>query len=124
MFASSSPTMRVLPLVLFAALALSACDTNDEICPIEGTAPATATSTVTVDYVGQLEDRIIFDQGICSSFRLDGVITGFREGIVGMIPGEEKVFVVPPEKGYGSAPQDGIPANSTLTFTVRLRSVR
>lgn len=120
--------MRLAVLALLLALPLSSCDVfggSDEPCPIEGSSPATPISTVTVDYVGQLASSgAVFDEGLCSTFDLQNVIDGFREGIVGMRPAEAQfTFTVPPEKGYGSLDLPGIPANSTLIFTVRLRSV-
>lgn len=47
------------------------------------------------------------------------VIPGFKNGIIGMIPGETKAIIVPPGEGY---PQDHELGQSTLIFQVRLLS--
>ena len=111
--------MRLRPALLFSALLLlSACDSADEEIEV-----ATATSTVTVAYEGRLDDGTVFDSSPRATFNLQRVIVGFREGIVGMREGETKTIVVPPEKGYGANPPDGIPPNATLTFEVELIEV-
>ena len=69
--------MTRLLLVLPLLLVLAACDANDDV--------VTATSTVTVNYVGRLEDGSIFDQGQNATFNLQGVIPGFRSGMLGKI---------------------------------------
>ena len=94
-----------------------------------GTA-ATATSTVTVQYVGALYDTgEVFDsswgQAKLQPFDLGGgVIPGFSQGIAGMKVGGRREIVIPPDLGYGAAgapPQ--IPANATLVFVVDLKKV-
>ncbi len=115
--------MRLVPLALLAVLALSACDTYQEPCLVSGSDPATANSTVYVKYIGKLEDDTVFDQSVCARFELQTLIPGFRDGVVGMKPGEEKILTIPPEEGYGSAQQGLIPPNSTLLFAVKLLSV-
>lgn len=45
------------------------------------------------------------------------VIPGFRQGIIGMVPGETHVIVVPPELGY---PSDQPLGGTTLVFEVNL----
>lgn len=109
-----------LSLLLALALILAACDSADDEPVV-----AEADSVVTVDYVGQLEDGTVFDQGRGVTFALGQVIPGFRDGIVGMRVGERKTIVVPPEEGYGERGVPGrIPPNATLTFNVTLRAVR
>lgn len=112
-----------LPLLILLALAISACDTADDPCEIRGSAPADSTSTVSIDYLGQIKDGPVFDQRYCFRAELNTFIEGFREEVVGMVPGEEKTFEVPPEKGYGAIQVGPIPPNSTLVFAVRLRHV-
>ncbi|GAB5537199.1 MAG: hypothetical protein Rubg2KO_34480 [Rubricoccaceae bacterium] len=114
--------MRVFPLVLLFALLVSACDTADP-CEIRGSNPAAATSDVSIDYRGQLENGTVVDEQYCFEANLSTFVEGFQEGVVGMVPGEEKVITVPPEKGYGAVQRGPIPPNSTLIFAVRLRSV-
>ena len=124
--------MRALPLLSLAcALALAACERSPE-SPLDAASTEYAssdrvvpTSTVTVDYVGTLADGTEFDAGSGVTFPLGGVVPGFRDGLVGMAPGETRTFDVPPEEGYGArgAPP-AIPPTATLTFTVTVREVR
>ena len=105
-----------LAFVLLAALALSACDTADDV--------ARATDTVTVAYEGRLEDGTVFDRSDRATFPLQRVIPGFRDGIVGMRVGESKTITVPPEQGYGAAGLPPvIPPNATLIFDVTLLAI-
>ena len=111
--------MRFVPLVFL--LALAACDAP---CQVAESGTASSNSTVTVDYVGTLDDGTEFDRGSCVEFSLLRVVPGFREGITGMDVGDEKTFTFGPEKGYGNAPPPGIPAGANLTFAVKLYQVR
>ena len=115
--------MRRLSLLLLLALTVAACDSSEDDV-------ARADSTVTVAYEGRLADGTVFDRRSSASFSLQGVVPGFRDGIVGMRVGESRTFDVPPELGYGSTPRydrEGnlvIPPNSTLTFDVTLLDVQ
>jgi len=100
---------------------------------IKGTGPtATATSTVTVQYVGVLYDTgkqfdasWDDDSGQPTSFSLaGGVIQGWTEGIPGMRVGGRRELIIPPSLGYGktgSPPK--IPPNATLVFVIDLHSI-
>jgi len=98
---------------------------------IVGTGPAaTASSTVTVQYVGVLyQNGKQFDaswndgSGQPVSFPLSGVIKGWQEGIPGMRVGGRRELIIPPSLGYGAAAQSKIPANSTLVFVIDLHAV-
>lgn len=76
--------------------------------------------TISVNYVGKLEDGTIFDTsvkevaveaGIYIQMRNYDLLTftigegqmikGFDEGVVGMQVGEEKTLTIPPEEAYG-----------------------
>jgi FKBP-type peptidyl-prolyl cis-trans isomerase len=105
---------RLLPLALL--LVVAACDTSDPTV-------ASANSTVTIAYEGRLLDGTVFDRSNLATFNLRNTIRGFRDGVTGMMEGETKTFQVAPEDGYGSTPRPGIPANSTLEFTVELFEV-
>jgi FKBP-type peptidyl-prolyl cis-trans isomerase len=84
---------------------------------------------VRVYYVGQLDDKSIFDKAISGDgfefkFGEDDVIQGWNLGMKGMKVGGKRRIVVPPEFAYGpEGKEPKIPPNSTLTFTVELRDV-
>jgi peptidylprolyl isomerase len=98
---------------------------------IKGTGPAaTASSTVSVQYVGVLyKGGKQFDaswddgSGAPVSFPLSGVIKGWQQGIPGMKVGGRRELIIPPSLAYGSTAQAKIPANSTLVFVIDLHSV-
>lgn len=98
---------------------------------IKGTGPAaTASSTVTVQYVGVLyKNGKQFDaswndgSGAPVSFPLSGVIKGWQQGIPGMRVGGRRELIIPPSLAYGSTAQAKIPANSTLVFVIDLHGV-
>ncbi len=52
------------------------------------------------------------------------VIKGWDIGILGMSIGGERRLIIPPSMAYGSKKLDGIPANSTLTFDVKLLEIK
>jgi peptidylprolyl isomerase len=97
---------------------------------------ATATSTVTVQYVGVLYKggKTPFDsswaRGEPAQFSLTGVVPGFTQGIGGttgvppMNVGGRRIIIMPAALGYGAAGQPPtIPANSPLVFVVDLKSI-
>lgn len=95
---------------------------------------ATATSAVTVQYVGVLyKNGTPFDsswsRGQAAQFSLTGVVKGFTQGIGGtsgvapMKVGGRRIMILPASLGYGSTAQGSIPANSPLVFVVDLKSI-
>jgi peptidylprolyl isomerase len=99
---------------------------------IKGTGPvATATSTVTVQYVGVLykggkQFAASWDDGSGqpTSLPLSGVIKGWEQGIPGMRVGGRRELIIPPNLGYGAAGSPPkIPANATLVFVIDLHGV-
>lgn len=84
--------------------------------------------TVVVNYKGTLTDGTEFDnsysRGEPLSFRLDGVIPGWTEGLKHIKKGGKIKLVIPPELAYGKTGVPGIPANSTLVFDVELLDVK
>ena len=98
-------------------------------------APATPTSTVSVQYVGTLlKNGTIFDSswkngGKPISFPLTGVVPGFTQGIGGagkvapMRVGGRRIMIFPASLGYGAQANGPIPANSSLVFVVDLTKV-
>ena len=96
--------------------------------------PATATSTVTVQYAGVLyKNGKAFDsswsRGQPAQFSLAQVVKGFTQGIAGssgvppMKVGGRRIIIMPASLGYGAQAQGPIPANSPLVFVVDLKKV-
>lgn len=52
------------------------------------------------------------------------VISGWDIGIAGMQVGGERRLTIPAKLAYGSQSLPGIPANSTLTFDVKLLEIK
>ena len=93
-------------------------------------AEAAANDTVTVDYIGTLEDGVKFDssldRGEPFSFILGSgkVIQGWEQGIQGMKVGEKRKLTIPPELAYGEqGVGDIISPNATLIFEVELLGI-
>ena len=95
--------------------------------PGAGEAPKDS-DTVVVNYKGTLTDGTEFDnsytRGEPLSFRLDGVIPGWTEGLKHIKKGGKIKLVIPPALAYGKTGVPGIPANSTLVFDVELLDVK
>ncbi|HEY9721185.1 MAG TPA: FKBP-type peptidyl-prolyl cis-trans isomerase [Oscillatoriaceae cyanobacterium] len=91
---------------------------------------AKAGDTVVVNYTGWLTDGTKFDSSLDRnqpfSFTLGKgeVIKGWDEGVAGMVVGEKRKLVVPPDLGYQDHAMGPIPANSTLIFEVELLDVK
>ena len=88
-------------------------------------AKPTAVDKVTVNYEGKLIDGKIFDSSYERhepiDFTLNEVIPGWTEGVALMKPGEEFLFFIPPDIGYGVRGAGGdIPPNAALIFKVEL----
>ena len=85
------------------------------------------TDKVNVHYHGTLIDGTVFDSSVDRgepiSFPLNGVITGWQEGLQLMKVGEKFKFVIPAELAYGARATGSIPPNSTLIFEVELLDV-
>lgn len=93
----------------------------------EGDSPS-ATDMVTVHYAGWLTDGSMFDasyqRGVTASFPLNGVISGWTEGLQLMKPGAKFVFEIPYDLAYGEAGRPPvIPASADLIFLVELVKV-
>ena len=94
-------------------------------------AEAKAGDTVTVNYLGTLENGTKFDSSydrntpFTTQIGVGQVIKGWDEGIVGMKVGGKRKLIIPPDLGYGDQGAGGaIPPNSTLVFVVELLSVK
>ena len=85
------------------------------------------TDRVKVDYRGWLENGRTFDSSYRSpdpaSFKLNGVIPGWTEGLQLIGEGGMIELIIPAELAYGTSDRPGIPANSTLMFRVELIDV-
>lgn len=86
-----------------------------------GTEHPGPTTEVTVHYAGWTTDGELFDasysRGEPATFPLNGVITGWTEGLQLMVVGERRRFWIPEDMAYGGAP--GRPAGM-LVFDVEL----
>ncbi len=94
----------------------------------EGDAPA-ATDTVVVHYAGTLINGEEFDsshkRGQPATFKLNGVIKGWTEGLQLLKPGGKAKLFIPPELAYGERGAGAmIGPNSTLIFDVELLEVK
>lgn len=95
-----------------------------------GLAPTSARDQVTVMYEGRLARNgekfdSSYDRGSPASFPLNGVISGWTEGLQLMSVGDEYLFYIPAALGYGENPRPGglIQPGDDLVFKVDLRDV-
>ena len=86
--------------------------------------------TVTVNYVGTLQDGTKFDssidRGTPFQFTLgqNRVIQGWELGVLAMKTGEKRKLTIPPELGYGpNGFPPVIPPNATLIFEIDLLKI-
>jgi FKBP-type peptidyl-prolyl cis-trans isomerase FkpA len=132
-------------LALFLILGLAACGGNDTTTLpqqtlivgdlvvedlVVGDGPAVeAGDTVTVNYVGRLQNGTQFDSsydgGVPFTFTTGAgdVIAGWDQGVPGMRVGGTRRLTIPPNLGYGLNQVGPIPPNSTLIFEVELLSI-
>jgi FKBP-type peptidyl-prolyl cis-trans isomerase len=94
----------------------------------EGTGDISAErgDTITVQYIGKLEDGTKFDSSKSFEFLLGAgdVIKAWDQGLVGMKVGGQRKLVAPSHLAYGKrgcAPD--IPPNATLYFDVTMKKV-
>jgi FKBP-type peptidyl-prolyl cis-trans isomerase FkpA len=98
------------------------------ITPGRGASPK-ATDVVQVNYRGTLVDGTEFDasakHGGPATFRLNGVVPCWTEGVQLMKLGEKAKLVCPSEIAYGDrgTPDGSIPPGATLVFEVELISI-
>lgn len=84
---------------------------------------------VSVMYDGRLTDGTVFDssyeRGSSATFGVNQVISGWTEGLQLMSVGDEFVFYIPTELGYGQNPRPGgvIKPGDDLIFRVELKQV-
>ena len=89
---------------------------------------ATKASVVQIHYHGTLADGTVFDSTLGNepvTFPLNGVVPGWREGVLKMHEGETAMIGIPPEQAYGpdGTPDGRIPGGSSLFFKIQLLEV-
>ena len=94
----------------------------------DGAAPGPQ-DMVTTHYVGTFIDGRVFDssheRGRPAAFPVDGVISGWTEGLQLMKVGAKWKFYIPPDLAYGElGTGSGIGPNETLIFEVELLDVQ
>lgn len=87
-----------------------------------------ASSSVEVHYSGWTPDGRMFDSSVArgksTTFRLDGVIKGWTEGVQLMAVGDKARFWIPGNLAYGDKPaREGTPTGP-LVFDIELLSIR
>lgn len=90
---------------------------------------AKAGNKVGVRYIGKLKNGSVFDKNTSGkpfqfSLGKGEVIKGWDIGVAGMAVGGERRIVIPAPFAYGKKKLPGIPANSELTFDVKLVSLK
>ncbi len=81
-------------------------------------------TTITINYSGWLTDGTLFDSGTDSKVYTANVVSGFREGLLGMRVNGIRQLVVPSALGYGEQGNPPtIPRQATLVFRVQLVSL-
>ncbi len=127
--------------VVALALGLVACGGDNPASPsgtgtlgiedlVVGTGATAATGdTVTVHYVGTLQNGTKFDSSYDRSqpfaFRIGAgqVIAGWEQGLPGMRVGGRRRLTIPPSLAYGTSGYGPIPPNATLIFEIELLSI-
>ncbi len=92
--------------------------------------PVKSGDTLTVHYLGTLENGAKFDSSYDrgTPFKVQigvgQVIKGWDDGLLGMKAGGKRKLTIPPEMAYGSqGAGDVIPPDSTIIFEVELVSI-
>jgi FKBP-type peptidyl-prolyl cis-trans isomerase len=87
-----------------------------------------STDKVVVHYRGLLLNGVVFDSSFSDdepvTFKLRGLIDGWKEGLRLMPVGSVFVFLIPPELAYGDSGGRSVPPNSTLIFEVELFEIK
>jgi FKBP-type peptidyl-prolyl cis-trans isomerase FkpA len=83
----------------------------------------TGLGTLTISFVGYLKSGALFQQGDGVQIVLGNEIVGLQEGLQGMLPGGERLIVIPSALGFGGTLTGTVPPNSTLVYDVVLQSV-
>lgn len=79
---------------------------------------------VMVNYKGCLVDGTQFDANDSTEFSVNGVVKGFKEGLLNMKEGGKAIFTMPSDLGYGDrGAGQNIPGGAALQFEVELLKV-
>ncbi len=103
----------------------------DSVDVKKGAGPALkAGGTITIRYTGTFSNGTVFDSNIgpqkapiAVKLGQGMVISGLESGMIGMQKGGVRKLRIPPAIGYATKKVEGIPANSTLYFTVEALDV-
>lgn len=95
---------------------------------IKGDGPVVAADdTVRVQFTGLTwAERTVFQttwDTEPAAVPLGSVIPAFADAVAGHTVGSQVMVVIPPDEGYGDAPQQDIPAGSTLVFVIDILGV-
>ena len=90
--------------------------------------PISTADAALLDYVGTLDDGTVFDSseshGGPQPFTASQVFPGFAEAMGRMREGGQYRFTMPPSLAWGEGPAPpGFPADSSLTFEVRVQKI-
>jgi FKBP-type peptidyl-prolyl cis-trans isomerase len=86
--------------------------------------------TVSINYIGTLEDGTKFDssydrnQPFETQIGVGQVIEGWDKGVIGMQVGGKRKLIIPYQMAYGENGYGPIPAKATLIFEVELMSIK
>lgn len=85
-------------------------------------------NTIWIHFHGTLIDGTVFestlDRDRPMKIKFDKMISGWREGIKLMNPGDKYRFYIPSKLGYGSTRKGIIPAHSVLIFDIELFDIK
>lgn len=96
---------------------------------LEGDGPEVkASDTLLLQYKGVMWDGgkefdSSYSHGELAAFPLANLIQGWQQGLVGKKSGSRVMLVTPPDLAYGDKDQQGIPANSTLVFSLDILAI-
>lgn len=124
---------RLSILLVLSAVLVSGCGSKTPTGPTSTNGPVRAGDNIAVNYGLWLfsdtaaQNKGTFLQAGSFSFVVGAgqVVKGFDQGVVGMMVGDLKHLVIPPELGYGGNPPagSGIPVDATLVFDVQLLGI-
>ncbi|OQV04746.1 hypothetical protein CLAIMM_09585 [Cladophialophora immunda] len=134
---STQPTMKLVPSLLAAALALAhlvsstGLEIDYQTPDIECTRKTQKGDKIDVHYRGTLQSTgkefdSSYSRGTPLNFQLGAgrVIKGWDEGLLDMCIGEKRKLTIPPELGYGERSVGPIPGNSVLVFETELMGIK